>query len=133
MIPTYTDTAYKSFDEETLHDLKDKEGYAVLPGAAEGTVKLPANAAEAAQCIGVIYKRTRPDDKEVNVRLFGKGGTLKARMGGIVAKVAAVKVAAGGKLVAAASGDLAVGRRLDQGNSADNDFSEILDGFFTTP
>ena len=122
----YTETAYKSFNEENLGDLADKEGHAVLLGAAEGTVKLPTDAATAAQCIGTIHERYGPNDKEVTIRLFGKGGTLKARAGGIIAKGAEVQVDTDGRFITLAGGT-SVGRKLDQGASAVGDFIEVLD------
>ena len=126
MKTTYTETAYKSFNEETLGDLADKEGYAVLLGTADGTVKLPTDAGTAAKCIGTIHERFGPNDKEVSVRLFGKGGTLRGRAGGIIAKGAEVQVDTDGRFITLAAGT-SVGRKLDQGNSATADFIEVLD------
>lgn len=119
---TYTDTPYYSFKEETLDALKDKEGFLVELGTAEGTVKL---ATSAANVVGVLFQK-QEGNPHVNVRLLGKGGTVKVKAGGVIAKGARVTWATGGKVASAATGTL-LGRKLTQGNSADNDVIEILD------
>lgn len=123
---TYDDTAYKAFAEETTDALLDKEGYLVELGTAQGTVKL-ATSGNAA--IGVLFAK-RPGDPHVNVRLLGKGGTVKVRAGGVIAKGANVGWGTGGKVVTLATGNT-LGRKLGQGSSADGDMVEILDAFRT--
>ena len=130
MSETYNDSKYVSFEEETLQALLDKEGFAVAHGAADNTVKLAIGPNDA---IGVLHKRSSMESKEVTVRLFGGGGTYKAKAGGVIAKGARVKVAAGGKFVASAGGDRSVGSKRTQGNSADNDLIEIIDQLETDP
>ena len=127
MNPTYTEGPYKSFEEENLLDLQDKEGFLVMLGAADNTVKL---ATSGAVSIGVLHGRTSLESKDVAVRLLGKGGTVKMKAGGIIAKGSRVVWAAGGKVVAqpAAAGSYRTfGMKLEQGDSADNDVIEVLD------
>ena len=127
MNPTYTEGPYKSFEEENLLDLQDKEGFLVMLGTADNTVKLATSGAVA---IGVLHGRTSLESKDVAVRLLGKGGTVKMKAGGIIAKGSRVVWAAGGKVVAqpAAAGIYrTLGVKLEQGDSADNDVIEVLD------
>jgi len=124
---TYSEGAYKSFTEENLLDLKDKEGFLVELGAADGTVKLATSADKA---IGVLFGRSSLETKEVAVRLLGKGGTVKVKAGGVIAKNARVTWGAGGKVVTqptAAGTYRTLGRKLGMGNSADGDIVEIID------
>jgi len=124
---TYTDGPYKTFEEENLGDLRDKEFYLVELGAADGTVKLATSGDTA---IGVIFGRTTYDGKTVSVRLLGKGGTVKIKAGGVIAKAARVIWGAGGKILTlpgAAGSYRTLGRKLSMGNSANNDVIEILD------
>lgn len=123
---TYQDTPYHPFLEESVDALKDKEGFLVALGTAEGTVKLAANAAEA---IGILFEK-REGDTHVNIRLLGKGGTVKVKAGGAIAKGARVTWGTGAKVVAvpgSAGTYRAIGLKLTQGSSADNDVIEILD------
>jgi hypothetical protein len=123
---TITETAYKPFKEAVLDALQNKEGYLVELGAAADTVQLATSANNA---IGVLsYKEN--GNPHVNVRLLGKGGTVKVVAGGVIAKNAFVGWAAGGKVVSMANGNT-LGRKLTQGNSADGDLIEIIDSFRT--
>ncbi|MCW1913730.1 hypothetical protein OJ996_09100 [Luteolibacter sp. GHJ8] len=124
---TYTDTAYKAFAEESTDALLNKEGYLVELGTADGTVKLATSSATA---IGVLFQK-QPGNPHVNVRLLGRGGTIKVVAGGAIAKGALVVWGTGGKFVSAASGNT-LGRKLTQGTSADNDVIEIVDQLRTT-
>ena len=127
MNPTYTEGPYKSFEEENLLDLQDKEGFLVMLGAADNTVKLATSGDVA---IGVLHGRTSLESKDVAVRLLGNGGTVKMKAGGIIAKGSRVVWAAGGKVVAqpAAAGSYrTLGVKLEQGDSADNDVIEVFD------
>ena len=119
---TYTDTPYYAFAEETTDALLDKEFYLVELGTAQGTVKLATSAANA---VGVLFQK-QEGNPHVNVRLLGKGGTVKMIAGGAIAKGARVTWATGGKLASATSGTL-LGRKLTQGTSAANDIIEVLD------
>ena len=123
---TYTDTPYYSFAEETPDALLGKEGLLVALGTAKGTVKLATSADEA---IGVLFEK-HGGNPHVNVRLLGKGGTVKVVAGGVIAKGARVTFGTGAKLVTqptAAGSYRTLGRKLTQGSSANNDVIEILD------
>lgn len=124
---TYIDSPYRSFEEETLGALIDREHHFVELGAADNTIKL---ATSAANVIGVLHERTSRESKDVSVRLLGKGGTVKVKCGGPVAKGGPVTSDATGKAVIAPGtpgGDRVFGRKLSQGTAAANDVIEILD------
>lgn len=123
---TYTDTPYKPFKEAVLDALLNKEGYLVELGTAADTVQIATSANNA---IGVLVHKEN-GNRHVNVRLLGKGGTVKVVAGGVIAKGANVGWAAGGKVVTLATGNT-IGRKLTQGSSADNDVIEIADAFRT--
>lgn len=130
---TYNDSAYKTFNESTVGALDASVGLAVALDTAENTVK---KATSATDSIGVIAGKLQDGplgDGAVNVRLLGKGGTVKVVAGGAIAKGARVKTAAGGKVVAASSSDRSIGVKLTQGSSADGDVIEILDVIEVTP
>lgn len=123
---TYTDTPYYSFAEETIDALLDKEGFLVALGANQGTVKLATSQDDV---IGVLFEK-QEGNPHVNVRLLGKGGTVKVKAGGVIAKGARVIWGAGGKILtlpAAAATYRTLGIKLSQGNSANNDIIELLD------
>lgn len=119
---TATDTPYKPFKEETTDALLNKEGYYVQLGTAADTVALATSGNLA---IGVLYQKNQ-GDPHVNVRLLGKGGTVKVVAGGVIAKGANVGWGSGGKTVVMATGNT-LGKKLTQGSSADNDVIEIID------
>jgi hypothetical protein len=123
---TYEDTAYKSFKEETVDALLDKEHFLVELGTAEGTVKLATSGNLA---IGVLSQKQK-GNPNVNIRLLGKGGTVKVKSGGVIAKGANVGWGTGGKVVTLATGNT-LGKKIGQGSSADNDVIEIIDAFRT--
>jgi len=124
---TFTEGPYFSAVEESVDALLDKEGFLVALGTAEGTVKLAANGDTA---IGVLSEK-REGDPHVTVRLLGKGGTVKVKAGGVIAKDARVVWGTGGKVITqpSTSGTTqrTLGRKLSQGSSADGDIIEILD------
>lgn len=124
---TYSEGPYKSFDEETLKALLGKENHFVALGTDPGTVKLATNGDEV---IGVLHERLSLETKQVTVRLIGKGGTVKVRAGGVIAKGGRVVWGTGAKAIAqpgTAGTYRTLGRKLANGNSADNDIIEILD------
>ena len=95
-------------------------------GTAEGTVKLATSIDDA---IGVLFQK-QEGNPHVNVRLLGKGGTVKVIAGGVIAKGARVTWGTGGKVItltAVAGTYRTVGMKLSQGSSAANDIIEILD------
>lgn len=112
----YQDEGYESYNEETLGDLSDKEGFAVLLGAADDTITLPTDAATAAACIGVVAGRYNDNNKEIQVALFNKEGSFRGVAGGVIAKGALVAVGTDARFVTTADRSLAVGRYT--GNSA---------------
>lgn len=122
-IETYTDGPYKPFKEATLDALLDKEFFLVELGTASDTVQLATSDVLA---IGVLHKKHQ-GSPNVTVRMFGGGGSMKVKAGGVIAKGARVKWGTGGKVVSATTGAL-IGRKLTQGSSADNDVIEITDG-----
>lgn len=119
---TYDDTAYKAFKEATTDALLDKEGYLVELGTAEGTVQL---ATSGNLSIGVLHQK-QEGNPHVNVRLLGKGGTIKGVAGGSIAKGANVGWGTGGKFVTMATGNT-LGKKIGHGTAANNDVVEILD------
>lgn len=124
---TYIESPYRSFEEENLGDLVGKEFFFVALGAADNTIKL---AADGESVIGVLHERTSMESKDVSVRLLGKGGTVKVKAGGIIAKGGRVIWGAGAKALPVPAVDgtyRTFGRKLSQGNSANNDVIEIID------
>ena len=124
---TYNDTPYATFKEATVGALDNRIGYAVALDAAEGAVQLATGADDSIGFIKTKLQNGALGDGAVNVRLLGKGGTVKAVAGGVIPKGSRVKSAAGGKLVVAGAGDRSIGIKLTQGSSADGDVIEILD------
>lgn len=123
---TYTDSPYLTLTEETPGALTGKEGYLLELGTAAGTVKLAASGENA---IGVMHRKLEGDDS-VSVRLLGKGGTVKVKAGGVIAKGDRVIWGTGGKVITqtlTAGTYRTLGRNLSQGNSASGDIIEILD------
>ena len=123
---TYTDSPYLSLQEVTLGDLSGKNGYLLELGSADNTVQLASGPDTA---IGVMFEKFEKGDT-VSVRLLGKGGTVKVKAGGVIAKGGRVVWGTGGKVVAqpTTTGTYrTLGRSLTQGNSADGDVIEILD------
>jgi hypothetical protein len=123
---SYSDSPYRPFKEATLDALLNMEGRLVELGTAADTVQLATSGNNA---IGVLVRKEegRP---HVNVRLLGKGGTIKVVAGGAIAKGATVGWGTDGKVVAQATGNT-LGRKLSQGTSANNEVIEIVDAFRT--
>lgn len=123
---TFTDTAYYTLAEEAVDALLDKEGFLVALGAGEGTVKLATSQDDV---IGVLFAKQK-GNPHVNVRLLGKGGTVKIKGGGVIAKGARLIWGAGAKVLTQPVGAgtyRTIGIKLSQGNSANNDVIEVLD------
>jgi hypothetical protein len=118
---TYVDTAYRSFDSDVADALVGKEGLVV-----EITAGNKIQLYNAGIPIGVLFQRLE-GSQSWSVRLFGKGGTLRAVAGGAINSPAYVKVAAGGKMVAAASADKCQGVAIQPAVCALNDVIEVLD------
>lgn len=123
---TYQDTPYHPFAEETTDALLNKEFFFVALGTNEGTVKLATSQDDV---IGVLYRKDQ-GNPHVNVRLLGKGGTVKVKAGGAITKAARVIWGTGAKAIiqpGTAGTYRTLGMKLSQGTSADNDVIEILD------
>jgi hypothetical protein len=128
MLESYVDNAYRTFSEEVAGALTGKEGWA-LELSNNGNVQL----FNAGKCIGWMFSKLQGSN-DINVRLAGKGGTVKVIAGGAVAINANVKPAAGGKMITAATGNRSLGIKISPAvASADLDFMEILDAIETAP
>lgn len=123
---TYVDSPYRSFTQNVADALVGKEGLAVEIVTADKVQLLAA-----ALPVGIIQQRLE-GSQAVSVRLLGKGGTLRGIAGGVIAAGGAVKLAAGGKFVAAAQNDKGHGIALSDA-AADGDFIEVQDVWFTVP
>ena len=118
---TYVDGPYREFQENVDQALVGKEGY-VVEIIAGNKIQLYA----AGIPIGVIMQRLEGSNA-YSVRLFGKGGTLRAIAGGALNSPAYVKAANGGKMVAANSGDKCHGVCISPAVAAANDVIEVID------
>ena len=126
----YNDSPYKTFKEETVGALDGKEGYLLMLGTAENTVKLATSSDVAIGVMAGKLQNGSLGDGAVNVRMLGKGGTVKVVAGGVIPKGSRVVWGTGGKAVvqpASAGSYRTLGRKLTHGSSADNDVIEILD------
>ncbi len=118
---TYVDTAYRQFESNVADALVGKEGY-VVEIVAGNKIQLY----NAGIPIGVLFQRLE-GSQAWSVRLFGKGGTLRAIAGGAINSPAYIKPAAGGKMVAGGSGDKCQGVAIQPAVCADGDFIEVID------
>ena len=119
---TYVDTPYRSFEANVAADLVGKEGYVVEIVAGSNKIQLY----QAGIPIGVLQQRLE-GSSAWNVRMFGKGGTLRAVAGGAINAPAYVKAAAGGQMVAAAQNDKCHGVAISPLVCAQNDIIEVID------
>lgn len=129
---TYTDNAYRTFVEQVAGALDGKEDYLVALGSNDDAVQL----AGSGLAIGAIQSKLQPGDTAVNVRLLGKGGTVRMIQSGAIAKGARViaDTAASGQVKAlpGTTGTYRVlGIKLSTGNGAANDVIEVLDAIET--
>lgn len=118
---TYVDTAYRAFEANVADALVGFEGY-VVEIVAGNKIQLY----NAGIPIGVLLQRLE-GSQAWNVHLFGKGGTCRAIAGGAINAPAYVKAAAGGKMVAAGSGDKCQGIAILPSVAANNDVIEVID------
>lgn len=118
-----THSPFVPLEAVTPADLVGKEGYLVELTNARKIQLLTANGV----AIGVLDQKLEGDDTTWNVRLLGKGGTVKVKAGGVIAGGARVKGTNGGKVVTNGGYGRCVGTKLTAGNSADNDVIEIDD------
>lgn len=132
MKQSYTDGPYRTFSEEVAGALDGKEGY-VLELGATGGVQLYTNSAKP---IGVMVGKLQGSGvTDINVRLLGKGGTVKVVQGGAIAVNSRVKPANGGKVVVSAGGgERCIGLKIQPvANAADGEFCEIIDALEYVP
>lgn len=131
---TYVDSPYKAFPAAVPANLVGMEGYAVELVPGTNTIQL-YTATAGRPLLGWLFERLE-GDVNWNVRLCGKGGTVRAIAGdGSIGQAPAyVKAQNGGTMVAANSGDLAHGFKHSP-SVADvaNDVIEIQDGFIRVP
>lgn len=124
-IEVYTDEAYRTFEEKTAGQLTGKEGY-LVELTSDGKVEL----LDSGIAIGVMHAKLEGSN-DVNIRLLGKGGTVKCVKGGAIAIGVRVKGVSGGKIAAvgsAGSGDRCIGIIISPTtNGADGDVCEVLD------
>ena len=118
---TYVDTQYRSFEENVAGALVGKEGYGVEIVAGNKIQLYNAGIP-----IGVLLQRLEGSNAW-NVRLLGKGGTLRAVAGGAINSPAYVKFAAGGLMVAANSADKCHGIAIQPAVAAQTDIIEVID------
>ena len=119
----YTDNGYRTFVEKTTGQLTGKEGY-LVELASDGKVQLLTSGL----AIGVMHGKLEGGE-HVNIRLLGKGGTVKCVKGGAITVGTRAKGASGGKIVAASTtGDRSIGIVISPAtNGADGDVCEVLD------
>lgn len=127
---SYSDTAYKSFTAAVPANLVGQENSVVELVAGTNTIQLYT--ATGAPPLGFLFQRLE-GDTAWNVRLIGKGGTVRAKAGATIAANAYVKAAAGGTVITADSGDKAIGMLIGGVAAATGDVVEVLDGFLTVP
>lgn len=105
------DTAILSF--QTVEDLSAKDGYVVIPDAANpGKVKL-ANAADAAP-VGVITTPADGAEDNVSVAVVGFNGTVRVKLGGAVDAFDTLTLKADGTVEADGAGTI-VAKAMESG------------------
>jgi hypothetical protein len=110
-------------------DLAGKEGYVVEQVAASDKVQLYTNGIPYA----VLGERIQ-GGSQWNAYLIGGGGIVPCVAGGAINSPAYVKPANGGKIVAAAQGNLAIGTKRDPSTAAaDGDVVGVDLAFITMP
>jgi hypothetical protein len=114
---------------EVAADLAGKEGHVVEQVAGKRTVQLYTNGIPYA----VLGERIQGSDQWSAYPING-GGIVPCVAGGVINTPAYVKPQNGGKVVAAASGNLAIGTKREPLNAAaDNDVVAVDLGLVTMP
>lgn len=131
---TYHDSPYKSFAAAVPANLVGQEGMMVelVPGTQ--TIQL-YTATGGRPPLGWLFQRLE-GDTAWNVRLIGKGGTVRAIAGdgSITQAPCYVKAVNGGTMALATSGNLAHGFKISPSVAdAANDIIEVVDCFVTVP
>lgn len=120
---------YTTVTAAVAADLAAKEGYIVEQVAAAETVQLYTNGIPYA----VLVERLQGAD-QWKAALIGGGGICPCIAGGAINSPAYVKPANGGKVVAAAQGNLAIGtKRAPAAAAADGDVIAVDLAFITMP
>lgn len=131
---TFSDTPYASFLAAVPANLVGLEGYAVEQVPGTQTIQL-YTATAGRPLLGFLFERLE-GDTAWNVRLAGKGGTVRAVAGdGSIAQAPCyVKAQNGGTMILANSGDLAHGIKISPSVAdAQGDIIEINDNFIRVP
>jgi hypothetical protein len=130
MKQSFTDEAYRTFPEEVAGALDGKEGY-ILELGATGGVQLYTNSLKP---IGIMHGKIQGGN-DINVRLLGKGGTVKVIQGGAIAVNNRVMPANGGKaVIGAGAAQRCIGLKIQgQAAGADGEFMEIIDALEYVP
>lgn len=118
---TTVDGPFRTFTEEVAGALTGKEGYLVELGSTGGVQLFTTGKA-----IGVIEGKLQGENA-VNIRLLGKGGTVRMVQGEAIALGARLIGASGGKVTTLTTGR-SVGIKLSPATSgANGDVIEVLD------
>lgn len=124
MKTTYTNEAYRTFEAVTAADMDGKEDLLVMVTSV-GKVQL----ASAGNAIGTMFKKLNYGAAAINVRMFGKGGTVRVMQKAAIACGAVVcqDPANPTKVITGTTGKV-LGIKLWPGTTgADGDIIEILD------
>src|SRR5690625_5009764 len=120
---TFNDGPYKTFVAHTPADLIGKEDH-LVEMRSDGTIQLLASGI----AIGVLHQHLEGDDGAWNVRLLGKGGTVRVIQDGAIAPGTLAKGKAGGRVEAIGASGRSIGIKVDPADAgAANDVIEIVD------
>lgn len=126
---TFVDSPYRAYKAAVAAALIGKENYVVEQAAAAETIQLFTSGIP----LGVLRERLEGSD-HWNVRLLGKGGTVKVIASGAINTPAYVKAESGGKVIAASSTNLAIGVKTSPAAAAAaGDVIEIVDRVHAMP
>jgi hypothetical protein len=131
---TYNDSPYQTFPADVPANLVGLDGYAVEMVPGKNTIQL-YTATAGRPLLGWLFEKLE-GDTNWNVRLIGKGGTVRciAGDGSIPQAPCYVKAQNGGTMVLANSGDQAHGMKISPVVAdAANDVIEINDNFIRVP
>lgn len=128
----WVDRAYRTFQEEVAGALDGKEFSLVECGTAANSIKLNTAVANAS---GVMFEKLQQvtgKKDDVNVRMLGKGGTVKMIQNAAIAYGARVMVDSGAmtkvKAVPGTTGTYrSIGIKVSEGSGAQNDVIEVFD------
>lgn len=118
---TFNDGPYRTFEADVPGDLAGKENY-LVELTATGTIQLFTSGV----AIGVLHQRLE-GGADWNVRLLGKGGTVKVIANGAITAAGRVKGESGGKVVALGASGRSIGSLISPDTAAAGDVCEIID------